>query len=191
VLNGLLGLNVAAFDTKMTNARITDPVVPSLQTLAGTLHVKGVEFGAQGHITDNWEVVAGYTYLNPSSTGLVAAGVKGPIPNTAHNQANIWTTYDFDDGFKVGAGLNYIGERNAGIDNASFPGTVVTAHAPGYTTLDGMIGYQVNDNLSLQLNGYNLTDKYYFATTYFTRPGENHAVPGPGRTVLLTASLGL
>jgi catecholate siderophore receptor len=162
-----------------------------LQTLAGTLHVKGIEFGAQGHLTDNWEIVAGYTYLSPSSVGLVSAGVKGPIPNTAHNQANIWTTYDFDTGFKIGAGLNYIGERNAGIDNASFPGTVVTAHAPGYTTLDGMIGYQVNDNLSLQLNGYNLTDKYYFATTYFTRPGENHAVPGPGRTVMLTASLGL
>lgn len=191
VLNGLLGLNVAAFDTKMTNARITDPVVPSLQTLAGTLHVKGIEFGAQGHITDNWEIVAGYTYLDPSSRGLVAAGVRGPIPNTAHNQANLWTTYDFDNGFKVGAGLNYIGERNAGIDNASFPGTVVTAHAPGYTTLDAMLGWQVNDHLSFQLNGYNLADKDYFATTYFTRPGENHAVPGPGRTVLLTASLGL
>jgi len=191
VLGGLLGLNAAAFDTKMTNARITDPVVPSLQTLAGTLHVKGVEFGAQGHITDNWEIVAGYTYLSPSSTGLVAAGVKGPIPNTAHNQANIWTTYDFDSGFKAGAGLNYIGERNAGIDNASFPGTVVTAHAPGYTTLDAMLGWQVNDHLSFQLNGYNLTDKYYFATTYFTRPGENHAVPGAGRTFMLTASLGL
>jgi len=191
VLDGLLGLTIAGFDTKMTNARITDPVVPSLQTLAGELHVKGIEFGAQGHITDNWEVVAGYTYLDPTSTGLVAAGAKGPIPNTAHNQANLWTTYDFDAGWKIGAGINYIGERNAGIDNASVPGSVITAHAPGYTTLDAMIGWQVNDHLSLQLNGYNLTDKYYFATTYFTRPGENHAVPGPGRTVLLTASLGL
>jgi catecholate siderophore receptor len=191
VLDGLLGLTAAAFDTKMTNARITDPVVPSLQTLAGELHVKGVELGAQGHITDNWEVVAGYTYLDPSSIGLVKTGVKGPIPNTAHNQANIWTTYDFDNGWKIGAGINYIGERNAGIDNASVPGSVITAHAPGYTTLDAMIGWQVNDHLSLQLNGYNLTDKYYFATTYFTRPGENHAVPGPGRTVLLTANLGL
>lgn len=191
VLDGLLGLTAAAFDTKMTNARITDPVVPSLQTLAGELHVKGVEFGAQGHITENWEIVAGYTYLDPSSVGLVAAGVKGPIPNTAHNQANLWTTYDFDSGWKIGAGLNYVGERNAGIDNATVPGSVITAHAPGYTTLDAMIGWQVNDHLSFQLNGYNLTDKYYFATSYFTRPGENHVVPGPGRTVLLTASLGL
>jgi catecholate siderophore receptor len=191
VLDGLLGLTAAAFDTKMTNARITDPVVPSLQTLAGELHVKGVEFGAQGHITENWEIVAGYTYLDPSSVGLVAAGVKGPIPNTAHNQANLWTVYDFNSGWKIGAGLNYIGERNAGIDNATVPGSVITAHAPGYTTLDAMIGWQVNDHLSFQLNGYNLTDKYYFATSYFTRPGENHVVPGPGRTVLLTASLGL
>ena len=48
----------------MTNARITDPLNPGLQTLAGKLHVNGVEFGAQGHITDNWEIIAGYTYLD-------------------------------------------------------------------------------------------------------------------------------
>jgi outer membrane receptor protein involved in Fe transport len=54
-----------------------------------------------------------------------------------------------------------------------------------------MIGYQVNDHLSIRLNGYNLGDKYYYAYSYFVRPAENHVVPGPGRTVLLTASLGL
>ena len=44
--------------------------------------------------------------------------MHGPIPNTAHNQANLWTTYDFDSGLKIGTGVNYIGERNAGTDNA-------------------------------------------------------------------------
>ncbi|MGN6514542.1 MAG: TonB-dependent receptor [Rhizomicrobium sp.] len=191
VLDGLLGLTAAAFDTQMTNARITDPLNPSLQSLEGTERVKGFELGAQGHITDSWEIVAGYTYLDTSAVGLAGPGVKGPIPNTARNQANIWTTYDFDSGLKLGIGLNYIGRREAGTDNGTVPGGIIVPKVPGYTTLDGMIAYQVNDHFSLQLNGYNLTDKYYFMNSYFTRPNENHTVPGPGRTVLLTASIGL
>lgn len=191
VLDGLLGLTAAAFDTEMTNARITDPLNPSLQSLAGTEKVKGFELGAQGHITDNWEIVAGYTYLDTHAIGLAGPGVRGPIPNTARNQANLWTTYDFDNGLKLGMGLNYIGQREAGTDSGTVPGSIIVPKVPGYTTLDGMIGYQVNDHFSLQLNGYNLTDKYYFMNSYFTRPNENHTVPGPGRTLLLTASLGL
>ena len=191
LLDGLLGVTAAAFDTQMTNARITDPIVPSLQTLAGKEKVKGFELGAQGHLTDNWEIVAGYTYLDTSAIGLAGVGIKGPIPNTARNQANLWTTYDFDDGFKAGVGVNYIGKRKAGTDKLTVPGSIIVPTVPGYTTLDAMIGYQVNDHLTLQLNGYNLTDKYYFVNSYFTRPNENHAVPGAGRTFLLTASLGL
>ena len=72
-----------------------------------------MEFGAQGHITENWEVTAGYTYLAPYAIGLVAAGVTGPIPNVAHNQANLWTAYNFDqamvEGLELGAGLNWAG----------------------------------------------------------------------------------
>jgi catecholate siderophore receptor len=191
VWDGLLSLTAAVFNTEKTNARITDPLQPALQTLAGTEKVNGFEFGAQGRITEHWEIIAGYTYLDPTAIGLVAAGVHGPIPNTAHNQANLWTTYDFDDGFKIGGGLNYIGMRRAGTDILIAPGRIVTASVPGYTTLDAMVGWQINDTFGLQLNGYNLTDKYYFADSYYTRPNENHAVPGPGRTFLLSATASL
>jgi catecholate siderophore receptor len=191
VWDGLLSLTAAVFTTEKTNARITDPLQPALQTLAGTEKVNGFEFGAQGRLTEHWEIIAGYTYLDPTAIGLVAAGVHGPIPNTAHNQANLWTTYDFDGGFKIGGGLNYVGMRRAGTDLLIVPGQVITATVPGYVTLDAMIGYQVSDTFALQLNGYNLTDKYYFVNSYYTRPNENHAVPGPGRTFLLTATASL
>ncbi len=79
VLEGRLGLTAAAFNTVKTNARISDPLNPSLQSLAGTERMNGVEFGAQGHITENWELIAGYTYLAPHAVGLIAAGVPGPI----------------------------------------------------------------------------------------------------------------
>jgi catecholate siderophore receptor len=123
--------------------------------------------------------------------GLVAAGVPGPIPNTARNQANLWTTYEFDDDLELGAGMNYVGRRDAGADNATVPGSVIVAKVPAYVTFDAMIGYRLTDNFALQLNATNLTDEYYYANSYFTRPGENHTVPGAGRTVLLTANLSL
>ena len=55
VLDGLLSLTAAVFNTEKTNARITDPLNPALQSLAGTERVNGFEFGAQGRITENWE----------------------------------------------------------------------------------------------------------------------------------------
>jgi catecholate siderophore receptor len=54
-----------------------------------------------------------------------------------------------------------------------------------------MISYPVTDNLTLQLNAYNLGNEFYYATSYDTWPNENHAVPGAGRTFLLTAGLSL
>ena len=191
VLDGLLSLTAAAFDTEMTNARISDPLNPTLQTLAGTEKVNGFELGVQGRLTQHWEVVAGYTYLDPTAIGLAGVGVRGPVPNTAHNQANIWTTYDFDDGLKLGTGLNYVGMRRAGTDNLTVPGLITVATVPSYVTWDAMVGYRINDTFAVQLNGYNLTDEYYFVNAYFTRPGENHTNPGPGRTFLLTATASL
>jgi outer membrane receptor for monomeric catechols len=76
-------------------------------------------------------VVAGYTYLNPTAVGLAGAGIQGPIPNTAHNQANIWTNYDFPFGLKLGTGSNYISERFAGTDAQQVPGSISTPTVPG------------------------------------------------------------
>jgi catecholate siderophore receptor len=191
VLDGQLALTLAAFNTVKTNARITDPLNPSLQSLAGTERVNGVELGAQGRISENWELTAGYTYLAPRAVGLIATGVAGPIPNVARNQGNIWTVYDFDNGLKLGAGLNWTGRRDAGADTMSVPGQIITDKVPSFVTADAMASYPVNDNFVLQLNVYNLANEFYYADSYFVRPVENHAIPGAGRTLLLTAELSL
>ena len=191
VLDNMLSLTAAVFDTEMTNARITDPLQPALQELAGTEKVKGGEIGIQGRLTRHLDVVGGYTYLDAKAVGLAAPGVEGPVHNTARNQANLWTNYEFDSGLHLGFGLNYIGERLAGTDNLLNPGTISIPSVPGYVTLDAAIAYRVNRRVTLQLNGLNLTDEFYYANSYFTRPYENHTVPGPGRTLLLTARVSL
>jgi catecholate siderophore receptor len=191
VMDGMLSLTAALFNTEMTNARITDPLNTTLQSLAGTERVNGFEFNAQGRITPEWSVIAGYTYLDATAVGLAGVGVHGPVPNTAHNQANLWTTYQFTEQFEAGLGLNYLGRVSAGTDSATVPGTIQIAHVPDHVTLDGMLEYKLDDRFTVQLNGYNLTNEYYYVNSYFTRPGENHTVPAAGATGLLTLNASL
>jgi catecholate siderophore receptor len=182
-LDGKIALQAAVFETRMENARVGDPTNPtSPQLLVGEERVRGFEADAIGHLTDHLEIIAGYTYLDSRTLKSTdAASIGAPLLNVAPNQANLWLEYEFEQPWEVGAGLNYLDRRAADVDN--------TAHVPSYVTVDAMVSYKVNSHLTLQLNGYNLTDKYYFANSYFSSPLENHVVPGAGRTVLLTASL--
>jgi catecholate siderophore receptor len=183
---GLLALSAALFDTKMDNARIGDPLNSNLQLLAGNLHVQGAEADVTGHITDNWEITAGYTYFDGTSKGLFGAGLKGPIPNTTKNQANLWTVYDFDSGLDLGVGANYMGRRDAFEDAAGF-----ISHAPGFVTFDGMASYKLSDQFTLQANIYNIFNKFYYSNVYFSSDVENHAVPGAGRYATLSLAVNL
>jgi catecholate siderophore receptor len=113
-------------------------------------------------------------------TSTDPASVGAALLNTAPNQANMWLVYEFHTQWKVGAGFNYLDRRAADVDN--------TSHVPGYVTFDARARYNLNSHLALQLNGYNLANKYYYANSYFSSPVENHVVPGAGRTALLTVS---
>jgi catecholate siderophore receptor len=180
-LGGLLTTNAAIFNTEETNARVTDPVT-NVPELEGDLRVNGFEIGATGYLTKHWEIIAGYTYLDArtlATSGTPANQVNQGLPNTAHNQANLWTVYDFEAGWNVGLGVNYLGKRDA--DNIGMN------KIPGYVTFDGLASYQVTPLIKLQFNAYNLLDKYYYTNAYDSSPVENHVIPGAGRTLTLTA----
>ncbi len=179
VLDGRLSLTAAVFTTQMTNARISDPTDPSLQSLSGNLRVNGVELGVQGHLTPHIEILAGYTHLDGRSYGLAGAGTSvGSLQNTAPNSANLWTVYEWGRDLKFGLGANSLDRRPADVS-----GTDVI---PAYVTVDGMVSYRISRTLTAQLNAYNLAGVLYFTNSYDTSPIENHVLPGPGRTITLT-----
>ncbi len=182
-LKGLLTVTGALFNTEMTNARVTDPIT-NVPELEGSLRVNGLEIGATGYITRRWEVIAGYTYLDTrtlASNGTPANQIGQPLPNTAHNQANLWTVYELgEDAAHVGLGINYLGRRNADAIDLN--------KVPGYVTIDALASWRLSDRISLQLNGYNLADVRYFTNSYDSSPVENHVIPGAGRTVTVTAA---
>jgi catecholate siderophore receptor len=181
-LSGHLALQADVFQTTMTNARVGDPSNPTApQILAGEERVRGFEADAIGYLTDELEITAGYTHLDSKtlkSTNLGSVGA--PLQNTAPDQANVWLVYEFQNPWKVGVGSSYLSRRAADIAN--------TAHVPGYVTFDAMASYRINSHVALQVNGYNLANRYYYANSYFSSPAENHVIPGAGRTGLLTVS---
>ena len=81
----------------------------------------------------------------------------------------------------MGGGTIYQGQRYADTHN--------TAGVPSYVVLNAMASYRVDQHLELQVNLSNVTDKLYFNSLYYIEVDENHAVPGPGRTLLLTATV--
>ena len=176
VLNNRLSLTGAVFRTDKTNARVPDPIDPTnrVNVLDGLVRVEGIELGAIGRITDQWQVFAGYTHLNSEIVKTtVPANLGKQLLNTPNNAFSLWTTYDVTGQWTVGGGAYFVDEVFGNITN--------TTQVPSYWRFDAMTSYKITTNITAQLNIYNITNEYYFATVY-----NNWAVPGAGRSAALT-----
>lgn len=176
LLGGGVTAGASLFQTDKINARIPDPSLPGFNTLGGNQRVQGFEVLLQGRIMDGWNASLGYDYLSSSTTKTVPGGpVMGfPLVFTPHNNLTFWTTYQILPELEIGGGGAYVGSRYA---QTSAPVEL----APSYYTLDAMARYTVNDQMDVQVNVYNLTDKLYYDMMHFA-----FVVPGAGRSAMLT-----
>ncbi len=171
-----LSLSAALFHTEKRNVRTTNA---NITTPAGTQTVDGVEIGIAGALTKRWQVFAGATHLASNVKNSSLPGDIGQsLPNTPDYTMNFWTTYSITDALQVGGGAQYMGKV---IGNPSNPSRIV----PDYWTSDMMISYRFTDSFSLRLNCYNITDKRFIETSSST----GHVIPGPGRSLALTATV--
>jgi catecholate siderophore receptor len=179
VWGGRLGLSTAAFNTTKTNARTPgiNPGDPPT-VLQGEHTVSGLEAGINGHVTERWQVFGGYTFMDSEITSSNnAAEVGREFGNTPRHSLNLWTTYRLPGGVDVGGGTQYVGDR--------FNNNTGTRTAPAYWVVDAMAAYRVTDQLTLRANGLNIANE-----RYIDRIGGGHFIPGPGRSVMLTADVG-
>jgi catecholate siderophore receptor len=181
VLGGAATVTGALFDTKVTNARISDPDDPTVQQAPFDQRVKGVEMGINGYLTKIWEITANYTHINDKIIGTSDSFSLGKLaPNTPHDAANVWSILEPTPALSIGAGFTAVSHRYADTEN--------TAGVPSYVVFNAMTSYQVNDHLKLQVNLNNVADKLYFTSVYYVGVDENHALPSAGRTLLAIAS---
>ncbi len=131
------------------------PTAQQFLVLDGLARVDGFELGAAGKVTDKWQVIGGYSYLDssiPKTRNL--AELDRWLPNAPHHNLSVWTTYDVTPKLTVGAGATY--------QSDAFVNTTNTAFVPEYWKFDAMVSYKVDNKSTIQLNVYNITDEFYY-----------------------------
>jgi iron complex outermembrane receptor protein len=178
LLGGRLSATVAAFQITKENIATTDPNDSDFSVAAGEFKSRGFEVDLAGEITPGWKAIATYAYTDafvskdnniPEGDGLI---------NVPRHSASLWTTYEIQSGalrgLGFGAGLFFVGEREA-----ELPNNLVI---PSYVRTDATLFYR-RDNYKLALTAKNLLD-----TKYFDSQGTT-LYPGAPLTLLGTVSV--
>lgn len=193
-----LALTAAIFRNDRENYKVADFDPASglaiEQQLDGEARVDGITLGLAGNLTRAWAVFANVTLLDSevlqsvSDNCLAHPGQSGctntpadpdpeaglPIVQTPERSASLWTTYSPTRDWILGYGITYQDRFRLAAEN----------YTRGYTTHRAMVGYTVNESLSLQLNINNVLD-----ADYFIRVRNNGwATPGEARSATLTAT---
>jgi catecholate siderophore receptor len=185
LLDNLLVLTAAAFDTTNKNDQATrDPVTGEVDQY-GEKKVRGLEFGVAGMIKPDWQVSAGISLLD---TEVTQGATSSPQQSGA--QINFsprfsftsWTTYRFPVGVTIGGGARYVTSQSTQINNGSVAITNLP-EIPSYWVVDAMAAYEISQKMSLQLNATNIADKLYLASV---NNGRSRYALGAPRAAQLT-----
>lgn len=218
LLDGALTATAALFRTERQDVAITglpnlgDPV----ELLGfGEQIVQGLELGLSGRITPQWSVFAGAGFMDserkhdaaldlgrcrasPGDFGAASAAACDASHRTNGDQlaftpevsANVWSTYDFDFGLRLGGGVRYVGESFVGRpdDAERMIPNGRSGVVPSYWVVNAMAEYDITPNVAVRLNIDNITDEFYAQSMNWSA---QRATIGAGRSALLSLRLKL
>ena len=186
LLDRKLLVTAAAFRTQNKNELATaDPVTGEVVQF-GKTRVQGVELTATGQITPAWAVIGGIAYTNAKLLQGSATSTGAAVRYSPKIAATLWTTYKLPMGLTFGGGVRHVDTQARSTSNAAVTPTSFFPKVPAYTVFDAMVGYEINRNVSLQLNVYNLTNKFYLARV---NNAGNRFMLGAPRSFLVTANI--
>nr|WP_161963160.1 MULTISPECIES: TonB-dependent receptor [Xanthomonas] len=177
---------LAAYHIRKSDLLTRDPVDPDLRVQVGAQSTRGIEASLSLATHSGWQLDLNATALRAryddfteaTGTPAVAISRAGNVPpNVAARLANAWLSWNFQPDWTAAAGLRYVGTRYADTANA--------LALPGYTTTDVSLRWQVRQDTALTARIYNLFDKAYFTTAYYT---ETQWLYGPDRRVEFTVN---
>ena len=176
---GKLLLTTALFRTEKTNARTPGLPGEPATVLDGKQRVDGFELGATGRITDRWQVIASYTYLDSEVLDSnTPSEIGNRLQNVPDHSASFWTLYALPQGVEIGGGFRYVGTRYTNVAN--------TRKIDDYWVADATLGYEITPKTTLRLNVFNIFDE-----RYIDQVGGGHFVPGAGRSAVATLAFGM
>ena len=174
--DGKLSWTAAAFQITQFNARSSDD--SGHYSATGTVQVNGLRAGMAGKISENWQVLGGYTHLDATIIDGIAPGTAGKTPaNTPRDSASLWSTYAFTPQWELGGGATYNSKR--------FANNTDLVSVGAYARWDAMLAYH-QPRYDVQLNVFNLFNQSYYDALIPSDGGR--AVPGLGRSASLTVA---
>ncbi len=182
-MDGDLSLRTTLARTDKYNERNTDVAQATGEyLLSGQRHTDSLEFEVAGRLTPQWDVFGGVAFMHAvidkagsSATAQATVGLNPGL--TPKAQGNLWTTYRLDSKWRVGGGATYSSSKGP----VSTTAERLNYRAPGFTRLDALVEYQIDQRNTLKLNVDNLTNKLYYNALYQGWP-----TAGAMRTTRLT-----
>lgn len=163
---------------------ISDGATPPSYSQLGKRRVDGVELGLVGMITPNLNITTGLAYMDSKIVRGTPTNEGGVIVFSPKLTFTSWLTYKLPNGVTVGGGARYVDTAARSSNVSQTPTNLWTM--PDYWVGNAMASYDVNKNLSLQLNINNVFNKKYISRI---NSGGSRYQPGPERNALLTANL--
>lgn len=150
-----LNANLALFNLNRDHILTADPSNPLLEVLTGKQRSRGIELDIAGNITSRWKAIVTYTYTVAKVTRDTTLPVGDLLSNVPRHSASVWSVYQLPavPGLQIGAGVYYVGPREATLPN--------TFKLGGYVRTDAMASYQ-RGRWKTQLNIYNLFNRKYY-----------------------------
>lgn len=169
-LDDALQTSVAVFRIEQDNLAAVDPghFIPGTpfeasRAVEGATS-EGFEVEVIGQPAEGWNISLGYSLFEVEDA-------NGAKVNTDHPRQllNLFTTYRLPgafDGLVLGAGVNW---RSKNYTDANNPvtGEPFRLQQGAFALVNLMARYEINENLSLQANVENLTDKTYYSQIGF------------------------
>ncbi len=166
-LNGRLLLTGAIFQIKENNLGEYDQSVNGIDYYksVGQVTHKGIELQALGQMTRNWQINAGYAYLDPKISRDIDPTIVGQTELFLPRQtASLYTTYKINSGQLSGlsfsGGVRFVGSERTSYDQS-------TENIPSYHLVDAGVAYIIK-TWTLQLNIHNIFNEKYYINNYQT-----------------------
>lgn len=176
-----IGASLALFDIEKENVVVSNN---NVSEAAGKVGSRGVELDITGRLSERWELLGSYAYIDTEILND-PANKGNELVNAARNIASLYIVHhlslpeDFGQ-WRLGGGARYVGER-AG-DNAN------SFWLDSYTVADAFISWDshlLGEKTRLQLNVRNLFDERYYPSS----GGNLRVAVGEPREVRLSASV--
>ncbi|WP_269791451.1 TonB-dependent siderophore receptor [Stenotrophomonas sp. Iso1] len=162
--------NVAEIDDSVPEGSLPDGTSAYRSTGKGN-EVKGWELEAQGSITENWNLSAGYAHTVIRNQQGVRQNTTTPVNtfrlNTGWHPSGAWSRLSLGGGVTWQSEIWRLSNRPA--DDFLTSGKTYKSRITqdAVVLVNAFAGYRFNDNFSAQLNINNLLDKKYYSNVGF------------------------